>query len=212
MQFYDAYKKALLVIAKKPIVLWGLSLLSGLMTILATLITTPIFILGTIASYLITCGMAKVYIDGLYEKEVNADQIFAGFNGKFLRIAGGMAWRDLWILIWCLVPIAGPIIAIVKSYSYRFVPYILITQPEVSATQALRLSMEKTKGRKGQMFLADLCFFVGIWIVGFILGLFMAIPIIGVLFTLIFSIFVIALALFSSIFVGLYQAAFYIED
>lgn len=131
MQFLEAYKKALLVISKKPIVLWGLSLLSGLMTILATLFTFPIFILGTIISYVITVGMAKVYIDGLQGKEVNSDQIFAGFNSKFLRIAGGMAWVDLWIFIWFLIPVAGPIIAIVKAYSYRFVPYILITKPEL---------------------------------------------------------------------------------
>ena len=207
--FIEAYKKALSVIVKKPIVLWGLSLLSGLISVLAVIFTLPILGLGVIVCYVITCGMAKVYIDGLNGKEVNSDQIFAGFNKGFLRIAGGMAWVDLWLLIWCLIPIAGPFIAIVKAYSYKFVPYILITQPEVKATEAIRISMEMTKGKKGQMFLADLCFVGGYYVLILVLSIFGMIPIIGTLFQLVYAIVVIVFALFSSIFVGLYGASFY---
>lgn len=208
--FIEAYKKALAVIAKKPIMLWGLSLLSGIMTMVASLFTAPIFVLGAAFSCLITCGMTKVYIDGLNGKEVNSDQLFAAFNKNCIRIVGGMAWQTLWIIIWGCVPIVGPILAIVKSYSYKFVPYILMTRPEVTATQALRLSMEMTKGKKGQMFLADLCFFGGIFVVSLVLALFSAIPYIGILFTLVTLIYSIAVALFSSIFVGLYGAYFYV--
>lgn len=209
--FIEAYKKALNVLAKKPIVLWGLSLLSGLMTILATIFTIPFFIVGTVATYVLTCGMAKVYIDGLHGKEVNSDQLFAGFNKRFLRIAGGMAWRSLWIFIWALIPFAGIIIAIIKSYSYRFVPYILMTKPDVTATQALRLSMEMTKGKKWQMFLADLCFMGGFIVAVWVLALLSAIPIIDTLFSLILAILYLAYILFGGIFQGLYQASFYDE-
>lgn len=209
--FINAYKKALAVIMKKPMMLWGLSLLSGIITMLAGIFTAPIFFAGTAVSFLITCGMAKVYIDGLEGKEVNSDQLFAGFNKSCLRIIGGMLWQNIWVIIWTLVPIVGPILGIIKSYSYRFVPYILITKPEVSATQALRLSMEMTNGKKGQMFLADLCFGAGIFVVTLVLSLFGMIPFIGILFMLVLFVFVLAVALFAPIFQGLYGAYFYVE-
>lgn len=211
MYFVQAYKKALEVILKKPIMLWGLSLLSGIMTAIASLFTAPIFILGTAFSFLITCGMTKVYIDGLKGKEVNSDQLFAAFGKNCVRIVGGMFWQNLWIIIWALVPIVGPVMAVIKTYSYRFVPYILMTKPEVTATQALRLSMQMTKGKKLQMFLADLCFGVAIFVVSLVLGLFCAIPILGILFAIVTFVFVLAVALFSSIFQGLYGAFFYVD-
>lgn len=207
--FLQKYKQALDVILKKPVMLWGLSLLSVIITGLLSIVTAPIFVLGTAISVLVSCGMIKVYLDGLKGKEVNSDQLFAAFNKNALRIIGAMAWMALWIVIWSMVPIVGPIIAIVKSYSYKFVPYIVMTKPEVTATQALRLSMEMTKGKKGQMFLADLCFFGGIFVVSFVLGLFCIIPIIGILFALVSIAFSIVVSLFSPIFVGLYSAAFY---
>ena len=124
--FISHYKRALGVILKKPIMLWGLSLLGALMTMVGSAVTMPVIALSAAVGYLFTCGTAKVYLDGLQEKEVNSKQLFAAFNKNALRIAGAMAWRDLWILIWGLVPIAGPVLAVIKGYSYRFVPYIVI--------------------------------------------------------------------------------------
>ena len=209
--FLKKYKQALDVILKKPIMLWGLSLLSVVITGLLSVVTAPIFILGTAISVLVSCGMVKVYLDGLKGKEVNSDQLFAAFNKNAFRVIGAMAWMGLWLVIWAMIPIAGPVIAVVKAYSYRFVPYIVMTKPEVTATQALRLSMQMTKGKKGQMFLADLCFYGGIFVVSLVLGLFAAIPFIGVLFGLVLFIFYVAVALFAPIFTGLYSAAFYDE-
>lgn len=205
--FLNAYKKALSVILKKPVMLWGLSLLSGIITSAISMAFGIVPVVGIAAAGVISCGMCKVYIDGLFGKKVNSDQLFAGFTGNFMRIAGGMLWYALWTIIWCMVPVAG----IVKMYSYRFVPYILITRPDVTATQALRLSMQMTKGRKGQMFLADLCFGLGIGIVVGILSALAAIPVIGILFVIVLVVVAIAVALFSNVFVGLYGATFYIE-
>ena len=209
--FIDAYKKALDVLMKKPLVLWGLSLLSGLIVILGTVLTIPVFALGFVVSYLVTCGMAKVYLDGLKGQEVNSDQMFACFNKNFLRIAGGMAWRDLWVLIWALIPVAGPFLAVYKGYCYQFVPYILITKPEVTATQALRLSMEMTNGKKLQMFLADLCIFGGIFVVAFVLALMANIPYLGVLFAFVLFLVYIVVYAIAPVFTGLYRASFYEE-
>ena len=209
--FLSAYRRALGVIVKKPLMLWGLALLGTLLTIVGSAVTMPVIALSIAVGYLFTCGLAKVYLDGLEEKEVNSKQLFAGFSKNALRIAGAMAWRDLWILIWGLIPIAGPVLAVIKSYSYRFVPYIVMTQPEVSAFDALKLSMKMTEGKKKQMFLADLCFGAGLMVAFWILGLFSSIPYIGVLFAIITFAAAIAATLFGTIFVGLYQASFYLD-
>ncbi len=207
--FIQKYKQALAVILKKPIMLWGLSLLSAILGGIASIVTSPIFALSFCATTLLNLGMIKVYLDGLKGKQVNSNQLFAAFNKNAVRAVGGMAWQALWIIIWCLVPIVGPIIAIVKSYSYAFVPYILVTKPEVTATDALKLSMQMTKGKKGQMFLADFCLGLGLGIVALVLGLLALIPFIGILFGLVLVIFFILVALFIGIFQGLYKAAFY---
>lgn len=210
--FINKYKRALYTLSKKPVMLWGLSLLSIILTAVGSLVTAPVLALSFAVSYLFKCGMAKVYLDGLMGKQVNSTQLFAAFNKSCLRIAGGMAWKDLWLLIWMLVPIAGPVIAIVKYYSYRFVPYILMTRPEVTATDALKLSMQMTKGKKGQMFLADFCIGIILFVAFFILGLFATIPYIGILFRLIIIIGYILVFLFLPIFTGLYSAAFYFKE
>ncbi len=204
----EAYKRAAKVLAQKPFLLWGLSLLSGLMMVLGVLLSFPLLIVGAAFGYVIEAGMSKVYLDGLRGKTVNSDQLFAGFK-DFWRVLGGMAWAELWVLIWALIPIAGIVIAIVKAYSYRFVPYILMTRPDVSATQALRLSMKMTDGKKGQMFGADVVFSVGASLVFSILTALMKIPVVGVIIGIITLVLAIVYALFGGIFVGLYSAHFY---
>lgn len=206
--FLQTYKRAVEVILKKPIMLWGLSLLLVIVTALGTAVTVAIPFLSIAVGYLFSCGACKLYMDGLNGKEVNSKQLFFAFNKNCVKTAGAMAWRDIWTFIWNLVPIAG----IVKSYSYKFVPYIITTHPEVSAFDALKISMKMTQGKKGQMFLADLIFVAAPFAVALVLGLLSAIPVIGVLFSLVLAVFFIALALFGTIFSGLYQAAFFNEE
>ena len=107
--FIKAYSMAFSVLAKKPLRLLGLSLLSTLICAIASIVTFPVGIVGTAFSLVITAGMAKVYLDGLDGKEVFADQLFEGTK-KFFRVAGGMAWRQLWSVIWTLAGIGASIV------------------------------------------------------------------------------------------------------
>lgn len=206
--FIDNYKRALDVILKKPIMLWGLSLLLGIVSIVASLVTMSIPFLSIAIGYLFTLGGVKLYMDGLKGKEVNSKQLFAAFNKNCVKSAGAMAWQQLWTVIWAFVPVYG----IVKSYSYRFVPYIVTTHPEISAFDALKISMKMTEGKKLQMWLADIVFTVVPAVAGGILGALSAIPLIGGAFSLISLVLVLAIALFGSIFTGLYQASFFNEE
>ena len=245
--FVEAYKRAISVLAKKPLRLWGLSLLSVIIGFFAALLTAPFLgIVGIAFSMVVTAGMSKVYLDALDGKEVNSDQLFAGFK-RVWTVLGGLAWQALWIFIWffgafavgglvmaiigalgsgfggkvagvfgiigtvlgVIVMIVGFVFAVIKSYAYKFVPYILMTKEDVSATQALRLSVQLTKGKKGQMFLADFLFCLILSVASGILSALSAIPYIGGIFAIVAILFIVIVALFSGIFQGLYNAAFY---
>ncbi len=206
--FMQAYKRAIEVILKKPIMLWGLSLLLVIVSTIGSLVTASIPFLSIAIGYLFTCGAVKLYMDGLKGKKVNAKQLFYAFNKNCVKTAGALAWQNLWTVIWSAVPIYG----IVKSYAYSFVPYIIVSHPEISAFDALKISMKMTNGKKLQMWLADLLFPVIIGTACLILGLLSAIPLLGALFGLVLAVLVLAVALFSSIFTGLYKASFFNEE
>lgn len=207
MLISNIYQRALNVLSKMPFKLWGLSLLNGLLTIL--ILIFGIFPIITIpVTAVLTAGMAAVYLDGFKDREVYSDQLFKGFK-DFWRTAGGMCWKDLWILIWILVPIAGPFIAIAKYYSYSFTPYILNEEKSVNATAALRKSMQDTKGYKFQMFCAEFLPNLAIWIVITILSFLSQIEYIGILFAIITVIAQLVYTLFAPMFFGLVRAGFY---
>lgn len=201
------YKNSLNILAKMPFKLWGLSLLSGFLTILITIFgVLPIITIPVIS--VIHAGMAIVYLDGYKGKEVYSDQLFKGFT-NFAHVAGGMCWRKLWILLWLLVPVVGIVMFFIKSFEYSFTPYILNEEPSVSATEALRKSKSDTKGYKAKMFLAIMLPSIGFIVAILILALFSQIPYVGVLFAFIMFVVSLVYSLFAPLFFGLVQAGFY---
>lgn len=80
---------------------------------------------------------------------------FATLFDNYLRKLGGYLWMGLWIFLWTLL---FWIPGIVKAYAYSMAPYILADCPEVSAQDALRLSIRMTDGYKLDIFVAGLSF------------------------------------------------------
>ena len=201
------YMRAFNILKSKPLMLWGLSLLSGFLTVLILIFSAiPIITIPVIAA--INAGMAIVYLDGYNGKEVHSEQLFEGFK-NFPHVAGGMCWRALWILLWLLIPAAGPFIAIVKSLSYAFTPYILMREPNISATEALKKSMIDTKGYKLNMFGAIIVIPLAYVIASLILGLLALIPFVGIVFAGISTIVSLVYGLLAPLFLGLVRAGFY---
>ena len=205
----DLIQKALEVLKQKPLRLWGVSLLCQLLVLLSALFGV-LPIISIPISLVLNAGMAMVFLTGYRGQEVNSDALFAGFH-RFFKVAGGMGWMALWILIWGLIPIVGPVFAVIKMYSYRFVPYIVIQDPNISATEALRLSMKKTEGFKGRLFLAD--FIVGLCCAGvmLVLGGLSMIRYVGPVFMVISVLVSIFLSLVVPLLMGLINAAGYEE-
>ena len=202
----DFYREALAVLASKPIRLWGLSLLYGLIAVLISSLGAAVPLISLPIVMLLQLGFTGVLLDGFHGKEVRSEQLFQGFRKEeLLRNAGGMCWQGLWNLIWAFVPVMN----VIKYYSYCLVPYILLTDKEISPTETLRKSMRMTDGYKGKMFGADVLLIVGIWIVMLVLGLLMRIPYVGWLFGIVFFVAYVAVCLFGTIFFGLVHTAIF---
>ena len=201
----DVYSKSFGFLFKKPVLLWGLSMLFTLLTLLAMLFgVVPIIWLPIVL--VLELGMANIFLSGYRGKEISSAQLFEGFSKKFFRNAGGMGWRSLWLLLWALIPIAGFFISIIKFYSYRFVPYIMLANPDMPATEALKKSMAQTNGYKGKMFLADLII-AGVVIVLTVIFYFaMLIPFVGVV---LFAIYYLVLVALLPLIVGTLEAVYY---
>ena len=208
------YGRAFAVLMKKPLKLWGISLLSIVLTgVLTALCGVAIPGLGLAVSLLMSVSMTMIYLAGYRGMDVKVVDMFSCFKNwqTIKRVVLGMAWMALWIFLWGLIPIVGPIFAIIRTYQYRLTPYILVTEPEVSVTDAIKVSKERTHGYKLQMWLADFVCVLLFFAAMLVLGLLSAIPVLGLLFALALVVLYLAFIALAPLFGGLVKAAFYEE-
>ena len=117
---------------------------------------STVWFLSVPASWLVG-GILAVYF--VYEaqgspKTVN-EAIEIGKRG-FARLLGANALITLYCLLWALIPIAGAFIAISKYYSYCFAPNIAYDRPNLPLSECLKQSERLARGRRREMFTADL--------------------------------------------------------
>ena len=208
------YSRVLKVLMQKPLKLWGISWLSIFLTgVLSSLCGVAIPVLGISVGVLISVATALIYLRGLRGEEIAVLQLFELFKNRetIKRVLLGMGWMTLWIVLWALIPIVGPVFALIRVYEYRLVPYILVFNPEVPVTEALKVSKEKTMGYKLYMWLADFVYIIVVIVAMILLAIFATIPVIGFIFTLAFVILYFAFILALPILPGLIQAAVYDE-
>lgn len=82
-------------------------------------------------------------------------EIFRGFSPRYGRNVLALFLRSLFIALWSLLFV---IPGIVKTYSYRLMPYLLAENPEMSRKEAFLLSRQLMKGNKWRAFVLDLSF------------------------------------------------------
>ena len=202
---------------KKPVQLWGLSLLGVILQSLSNVLCAVPPILGMGVSSTLSAGMENVFLDAYHQKEINSKQIFSGFSsGKsFLRIAGGMLWRMLWLFLWALfalIPIVGwviaPIMLVIKGISYSFTPYLLLRKKDISPLDALKRSMEMTKGYRAKIFLTYLICYAALLVIGLLLFLIAQIPVIGFIIAGIVG---VVISVLCPLFFGVLRAAMFTE-
>ena len=205
---FDFYRKAFAILAKKPIKLWGLSLLYLFIAAIVSSLGSFVPIITIPIVLLLGLGFTGILLKGYHGQEVQTAQLFEGFRKEeIVRNAGGLCWQELWTLIWAFVPVMN----IIKYYSYSFTPYILLTDKDIPATEALRKSMRMTDGYKGKLFGADVLCVVGLILALIILGVLAQIRYIGWIFGIACFLLYVAAILFLPIFLGLVHTAFFDE-
>jgi uncharacterized membrane protein len=124
--------------------------------------------------YCLEVGGRRFFVKSA-QHEDNSKCFSFGFVGQnYIKIVQTMFVTKLFILLWSLLLI---IPGIIKSYSYRMVPYILADNPNIGVMEAITLSNKMTDGHKFDIFVLDLSF-IGWYLLGSIaLG-------IGVLFVM----------------------------
>lgn len=123
-------------------------------------------------------GMLFIYVIGInadgelikiFNREpARVGAVFSGLKVNFWRKLGGMLWMTLWVFLWMLLFF---IPGIVKSLAYSMTPYILASCPNVTARQALKLSIRMTDGHKGELFVLGLSFIGWLYLGGLTLGI-----------------------------------------
>ena len=183
------YKKTFSVLMKRPFRLWGISLLAEFLCLVAYAGFIGVPAAAFCAALLLSASMSMIFLNSYRTGlEPKTTYLFASFKkDRILRVLGGMAWMQLWIFLWSLIPIVGIVFGIIRMYEYRFVPYILMTRDDVKPTGAV---------------------YLGAFLVFTLLG---EIPYLGVLFRILWVLIAIAYGLLAPLFSGIMQAAFYVE-
>ena len=198
-------------IKKKPVALWGITLLAGLISTLASLLCSGVAIISICIGILVSVAMTMIFLRAWRGERIESVQLFELFGDFKMakRVLAGMLWAYLWIFIWSLIPVVGIVFGVIRAYRYRLVPYILLTEPEVAPTDAIKVSEERTNGYKGVMFLTDLIAYAVVYAAILVLVLLALIPYIGGFF--LFVTIVLALAFFAvrPLVMGLIKTAYY---
>lgn len=95
------------------------------------------------------------YFVNAYDDSESLNGLLDGYKDGFGKIVITQFLTGLYIALWSLLLVVP---GIVKSYSYRFVPYILKDHPELSCNEVITKSREMTNGIKASIFVLDLSF------------------------------------------------------
>lgn len=121
-----------------------------------------LFVLRIIIGYVLEVGGRKFFIKAA---EGKSDMGYLGYcfkERRYIDVLLTMLLRDVYTLLWTLLLI---IPGIIKSYSYRMVPYILADNPSIGYNRAIELSEGMTEGEKWNIFVLDLSF-IGWYLLG----------------------------------------------
>ena len=123
-------------------------------------------ILGTLAVFGLIAALLRILVfnplevgcRGFFTRNTEAPAELSEVKGGFSpygRTVGAMFLRDLFLCLWSMLFV---IPGIIKSYSYRMVPYILAEDPNISGKDAITLSRQMMDGQKWNTFVLDLSF------------------------------------------------------
>lgn len=135
-----------------------------LLIFISVFIVVLLFVLAlrVFLGYPLEVGGRKYFIQSAQQKDNKKCFQFAFDSQNYLSIVLSMLLKGVQNFLWFLLLI---IPGIIKSYSYRMVPYILADNPQIGAKRSIKLSREMTYGHKWKIFVLDLSF-IGWYLLG----------------------------------------------
>lgn len=132
----------------------GTLIVSILIAVVAAYVPYVGMIIAIAASPVVMVGLMNVYLRMYRGENVEFGDMFDGFK-IYGHVLGGYWYMYLFIFLWSLLLY---IPGMIKAYAYSMTPYILMDQPEISATDALEKSKQMTYGHKWEIFVMHLSF------------------------------------------------------
>ncbi len=129
---------------------------SGVISVVSAAYGVVLLIMGVLLY-----GLYLYYLTLTREKISDFNVLFKAFSfsgqnlGLFGKTLGVYLLLNLFVFLWSLLLIIPGIVA---SYSYRMAFYLLIDDPEIGVSEALRKSKEMMNGYKAKLFYLDLSF------------------------------------------------------
>ena len=102
----------------------------------------------------LTIGYSKIALNVARNKEVDLAMLFDGFK-DFGRTLVLYLTNQIFIVLWTLLLIVP---GIIKSFAYSMSYYILLDNPNISANDARKKSIEMIKGNKWRLFCLQFSF------------------------------------------------------
>ena len=127
-------------------VMYGTVLISGTLLILLLwfLVINPLKV-----------NANRFFMEASVHEKVPIDRLFFVFNErKMLNVAGIMALRWLYTVLWFFTLVGG----VIKYYSYSMIPFILAENPGIPRKDAFILSRQMMRGNKWRLFILNISF------------------------------------------------------
>ena len=105
----------------------------------------------------LTFGMTAYFLILFRRGKETLGDLFSGFE-FFGKTLGLFLWMCLWVFLWALIPIAGPVLAIIAGFRYAMAFMIQVDNPSLPIRDCLNRSKFMMKGNKGKLFLLTLSF------------------------------------------------------
>ena len=139
---------------------WGPAVLLGLVIMLITSVSAASGLFSTAVSVCVvmplTVGVSAVFRELLHDNvEKMTERAFKIGFGNWSHNTCGMLLMGVYVFLWTLLLIVP---GVIKALSYAMTPFILNDKPDLSANEAIELSMEMMEGRKMDLFLLYLGF------------------------------------------------------
>jgi len=133
------------------IIATGIGSLVGIIPFLGWLLSVA----STFILFVYFVGLGKFFVKLFGRETVTVEEQIGEVQVNFFRKLGGYYWALLWTTLWSLLFV---IPGIIKGIAYSMSTYILANHPNVTATNALKLSIRMTRGHKGKLFVMHLSF------------------------------------------------------